>query len=473
MRSCQTATTDRLPARTPGFSYKSASHGEVSPTVPVNLKLKYAFRHLMKRNPLVRRWCSNLLSRERLEPEEHSARQRVLLRQVFRQARNVPAYANAADLPKDRDPLAHLGEAFPIIDKAEVLRRQTEFLHRGRMPSHRLTVAETSGTTGTPLDVYRSVNSMMAEEAFHLQHWHWAGWSPGQKQAVMRGDSVVPIEQRRPPYWFADAAGNQLFLSTRHLDRHNAVMFASELQRFGATQLRAYPSAAHDFAAFVEEAGLRLQLKSVVTGSEMLYPFQRQRIERVFGAKVFDFYGMAERVAFAAECEHGRMHVNPEYGVVEILDSQGRPTDEEGNIVGTTLHNGVMPLIRYRMNDTARWSREPCPCGRTYPVIEKIGGRLADQLYDLDGRAVNCTMIGFALDGMLNVRKAQVAQTHADSWVIRIVPGTAYSDEDGERILSKLAREVSPRVKARIELRREIPTLRNGKYKWVVQEHAW
>jgi phenylacetate-CoA ligase len=131
-----------------------------------------------------------------------------------------------------------------------------------------------------------------------------------------------------------------------------------------------------------------------------------------------------------------------------------------------------MPLIRYRMNDTARWSREPCPCGRTYPVIEKIGGRLADQLYDLDGRAVNCTMIGFAFDGMRNIQKAQVAQTHAESWVVRIVPAAAYSAEDGERVLAKLAREVSSRVRARIELRKDIPTLRNGKYKWVVQECA-
>jgi phenylacetate-CoA ligase len=164
------------------------------------------------------------------------------------------------------------------------------------------------------------------------------------------------------------------------------------------------------------------------------------------------------------------MHVNPEYGVLEIVDGQGRPTADEGNIVGTSLHNLVMPLIRYRMNDTARWSREPCPCGRTYPVIEKISGRLADQLYDLDGRAVNCTMIGFALDGMRHIRKAQVAQTAPDRWEIRIVPGDGYSSADGARVLEKLAHDVSPRVNAHIELRTDIPSLAGGKYKWVVQE---
>jgi phenylacetate-CoA ligase len=436
--------------------------------VAVPLKLKYAFRHAVKRNPLVTRWCAELVDRERADPAEHLARQRQLLRRLLEVARQIPAYARFAR--DHQDAHAHLSEAFPIIDKSDVLRHQAEFFAGGRMPAHRLTVAETSGTTGTPLDVYRSVNSMVAEEAFHLQHWQWAGWQPGRRQAVLRGDRIVPIDQREPPFWFEDGTGGQLVLSTRHLDRQTAVLFAGEIARFGATQLRAYPSAAHDLALFAEEAGIPIRFDAVITGSEMLYDFQRERIQRVFGARVFDFYGMAERVAYAAECEQGRMHVNPEYGVLEIVDAQGRPTDGEGNIVGTSLHNHVMPLIRYRMNDTARWSPEPCRCGRTYPVIEKITGRLADQLFDLDGRAVNCTMIGFAFDGMRHIRKAQVAQTTAEQWEIRIVPGEGYSSADGALVLEKLAKDVSPRVNARIELRTDIPSLNGGKYKWVMQE---
>jgi phenylacetate-CoA ligase len=189
----------------------------------------------------------------------------------------------------------------------------------------------------------------------------------------------------------------------------------------------------------------------------------------VFGARVFDHYGMAERVAFAAECEHGRMHVNPEYGILEIVDDDGNPTDGEGTIVGTSLFNRVMPLIRYRMNDTARWSHEACECGRTYPIIERINGRLADQLFDIDGRAVNCTVIGFAFDGMHNIHKAQVVQNAVDRWTIRIVPTAGYSQADGNRVLAKLAQQVSARVNAQIELVRDIPALPSGKYKWVVQ----
>lgn len=432
--------------------------------------LKYAGRHALKRNPWVLRQASDLMSREFAPAEQHRARQELLLERVFHDARNIPAYERHVANASEQHRLESLSDAFPLIDKAALLQHRTAFFPGGRIPKYRSTVAATSGTTGTPLDVYRSFGSILWEEAFHLQHWQWAGWNRGERQAVLRGEIVIPVDQREPPFWFKDTVGGQLVLSTRHLHRQSAALFAAELQRFGATQLRAYPSAAYELATLVAETGIPVRFQSVITGSEMLYDFQRRRIESVFNARVFDSYGMAERVAYASQCEHGRMHVNPEYGVLEIVDEHGRPTDGEGTIVGTSLHNAVAPLIRYRMNDTARWSHEPCPCGRTYPVIEKLGGRLADQLYDLDGRAVNGTVIGFAFDGMRHIQKAQVVQASADRWLIRIVPGIGYTAADGQLVLDKLAAEVSPRVAARIELVETIPTLPSGKYKWVVCE---
>jgi len=433
--------------------------------------LKYAGRHVLKRNPWVLGWCAELMSRETAPPALHRARREDLLERVFENARRIPAYAVVARNSPASDRLAYLSDRFPIIDKASLLERRTDFFPDGKAPTLRSTIAATSGTTGTPLDVYRSFGSILWEEAFHLQHWHWAGWKRGQHQSVLRGDMVIPVDRREPPFWFKDSAGGQLVLSTRHVDRRTAPLMAEELRKFGATQLRAYPSAAYELATLVEETGMQVKFTSVITGSEMLYDFQRRRIESVFKCQVFDFYSMAERVAFAAECERGRMHVNPEYGVLEIVDEHGNPTEGEGTIVGTSLHNSLVPLIRYRMNDTARWSREPCACGRTYPVIERISGRLADQLYDLDGRAVNATVIGFAFDGMRNIRKAQVVQSTADRWLIRIVPGTGYTAADGQRVLDKLATDVSSRVFAEIVIVDDISALPNGKYQWVVQ--AW
>ncbi len=85
--------------------------------------------------------------------------------------------------------------------------------------------------------------------------------------------------------------GRQLILSTRHLSEHTVGEVAEEVRRFGATQLRAYPSAAFGLAVALEHCRSGLRLQSVIAGSEMLYPFQRAKIEEAFGARVYSFYG--------------------------------------------------------------------------------------------------------------------------------------------------------------------------------------
>ena len=75
-------------------------------------------------------------------------------------------------------------------------------------------------------------------------------------------------------------------------------------------------------------------------------------------------------------------------------------------------------------------------------------------------------------DGMRHIARAQVAQTQADRWIIRIVPQPGYTERDGERVLAKLASHVSPRVHANIELVDALPSQDNGKYKWVSQEFS-
>ena len=54
--------------------------------------------------------------------------------------------------------------------------------------------------------------------------------------------------------------------------------------------------------------------------------FQREVIESAFLCKVYDSYGMAERVVFATECDkHNGMHLNSDFGITEILGENGEP----------------------------------------------------------------------------------------------------------------------------------------------------
>lgn len=448
--------------------------GGISSTLPaisIRNHFKYPIRAVVRENHLAAMRARTLHAREHAAQEQFDRiADRFLHRSLSRAAATIPAYRPFAERIPTSSLKRFIQDNFPVIDKNVLLTRRSEYYPRNGVALPWWSVGKTSGTSGTPLDVFRDLGSTIWEHAFHLQHWNWAGTHPGDRQVVLRGDMVVPPDRETPPFWHHDIPGRQLIVSTRHLSPRHIHAIVDAIDGFGASQLRAYPSAAFELARLVEEHQLNVGFRSIITGSEILYPLQREVIERVFGGRVFDFYGMAERVAFGIECEHGRMHIHPEYSFVEITDAEGRPTSGEGFIVGTTYLNMAMPLIRYRLDDTARWNPSPCPCGRTYPSVDKIVGRIGDLVFDLDGKPISPGIITFAFKGISNIVRSQVAQVSRTEWEVRIVPGHDYSEEDGRHLLKNFDALVSTRLNVKLKLVSAIPNLPSGKYKWVSQE---
>src|SRR5262249_25984262 len=129
--------------------------------------------------------------------------------------------------------------------------------------------------------------------------------------------------------------------------------------------------------------------RSIVVGAEKLHPFQRELIERVFRAPVFETYGAREFMLIGAECDrHDGLHLTTENLLVEVLDDEGRPAPAgaEGNAVVTDLTNAGMPFLRYVNGDRAVAGFGACPCGRGLPLLRKVVGRRLDVLHTPDGR---------------------------------------------------------------------------------------
>ncbi len=434
--------------------------------------VQFFLRHITRRSGLARARAEALLQRERSGRECLRERQAVLLRESVMAARRVlPHYRSLPVPPQGLALFSWLTEHCEVVSKAQLVQMRSAFYPNGGQRRPWWPLGKTSGTSGSPLEVFRSLNSVIWEEAFNLQFWAWAGYRLGDPQAVLRGDQVTPAQQKAPPYWLWDAFGKQLFLSTRHLSTTTAGDLAAAVRQAGAQILRAYPSSGYEFARLCELHGIALPLRAVVTGSEPLYPVQREQLERSFACKVFDFYGMAERVAYAAQCEHGHYHLNPEYSFVEILDEQGRATEGFGNVVGTTFHNLVMPLLRYRISDRARWLPGDCPCGRSYPRIELSSGKVEDQLFDREGNAVSASVITFAFKGLANIRKSQVAQVGLGEWEVRVVPEPGFSSADSQALLDNIGTYVSEKLLVRVRLVDDIALMPSGKFKWVAQEY--
>lgn len=432
--------------------------------------ISFGLKHLLRDNWLCSSRVRKLLTHEQLNSNDLASLQTKMLRLTLVKAvQQIPAYSELR-VPADlNEIIPFLQESLPVITKKTLIAdRQDLYPNNGAVRPWTIS-GKTSGTTGSPLDVFRSLSSVVWENAFVHRHWQWSGFRQGLRRATLRGDNVVGLGVRSPPFWFENKIDNQLLLSTRHLSFETGRYFADALEQFSPFLLQAYPSAVFVLAQMLEQANRKLNIPWVFTASEMLYPYQRELIESRVG-RVMDFYGMAERVAFASECEHGSLHVNTDYSFVEILDENNLPTDGDGYVVGTTFHNDLMPLVRYKLSDRTRWKTGTCQCGHPFPMIEPIQGKYEDVLFGSTGSAVSPSIITFAFKGVANIESSQVSQTGPGIWEVRIVPGCGYANEDGERVLRNIHTSVDSGLNLSLVLQKSIERTNAGKYKWVINE---
>lgn len=123
--------------------------------------------------------------------------------------------------------------------------------------------------------------------------------------------------------------------------------------------------------------------KRLVSYGETLWPDVRSLIEGAFGCRVDEIYKCTE-AAVAMPCREGRLHVNEDLVLLEVLDVEGRPAPPgtpSSRLLVTDLLKRSCPIIRHELNDIVTISPEPCPCGSSFRVIESIQGRVDDTFY--------------------------------------------------------------------------------------------
>jgi phenylacetate-CoA ligase len=396
----------------------------------------------------------------------------LLIKNIKYAVENIPYYSDLRYLSSEinEDTIFETLKIFPVIDREVLLNNIDSFVPNRGPQKYSWTVGQTSGTTGAPLKVFRDYNSVLFENAFIRRHWGLSGFKPRCKRATLRGDSVVPIERSKPPFWYFNFFDNQLVFSSKHVGEKFMPWIVEKLEAFGPTILESYPSTAYELAKYLERKNTHLDIPFVFTGSEILYEHQRKLIESCLSARVMDSYGMGERVAFAGECLHGGLHLNTDYSFVEILDENDDQTDGLGYITGTTYHNKAMPLLRYKMSDIAQVNFEPCSCGCSFPLIENIQGKFEDTIFGKSGNPISPSVLTFVLKGLSDIRKTQIAQVGDGKWEVRIVPDADYSAAVGDALRENIRTMVDAEVSVNLRIVEDIPTTEAGKFRWLVNE---
>lgn len=165
------------------------------------------------------------------------------------------------------------------------------------------------------------------------------------------------------------------------------------------------------------------------------------------------------------------MHINPEYGISEIVDSDGNvlPPGQEGEVVVTSFLNPVMPLIRYRTGDTAIASCETkCECGRRMPRIEKVTGRMDDILFV--PRRGYIGRLDPVFKGLRSIVEAQIVQESLEKINELLIPDDSFDSLTKQKLLSNLRARLGDDVLIDIAMVSNIPRGPNGKFKAVLSK---
>tara|TARA_R110001583_G_scaffold58197_4_gene173713 strand:- start:1358 stop:2725 length:1368 start_codon:yes stop_codon:yes gene_type:complete len=351
----------------------------------------------------------------------------------------------------------------PILNKQTILEQNYNF--RPKDAPKPFMIQHTSGSTGTPLALQVDERTYKLAMALLVDHEESHGVPFGSKRATFAGRMLKPADDMKPPFSRFNRAENQRLFSSYHINENTFLYYKKELDKFQPEELIGYPSAIYDLAAHYLKSDSKpgFQPKAVITNSETLLLWQREKIESVFGCPVYDYYGTAEYVIFAGQDNAGIYRPNPIIGITEV--EIGSDSNDTGRLLATSLTNKQMPLVRYNLGDTATLENAS---GETIgtPGLKSINGRVDDYIETSDGRLIG--RIDHIFKGVAGIKEAQVRQNSPGKATIVIV-------RNGLEAISENRLKENLRERAGegfgIEIRYEDSIVRgnNGKFRSVIR----
>jgi phenylacetate-CoA ligase len=384
------------------------------------------------------RLASEFKAREYWTTEQFRNYQESQLASILAAARNSPYYRQIfleAGITKHTLPFEALAR-LPFLSK-ETLRTQAKDLLTKNPPPKGTLVMKSSGTTGTPTEIYYTPEFHALELAIpESRNLHWAGVTYRDRRVMFGVRKVCRFDQDKAPFWRFSLAENMAYASIYHLSPRFLPAYMKFLRAYRPSVIMGYPSALYTIARYALDHGdLPTPAKAVFTTSETVLDYAREAIEAAWQCHVYDRYGAVEGCLFASQCEYNHYHVSPEVGIIEIVDHEDQPVPlgVSGKVICTGLQNMLQPLIRYCIGDIAQWAVDQhCPCGRQMPILGAIEGRFEDICYTSDHRAV--LRFDTVFKGVKNIREAQVVQEKLNSFTVYVVPGDGFNISDIERI---------------------------------------
>ncbi|MCM8624386.1 phenylacetate--CoA ligase family protein [Accumulibacter sp.] len=332
---------------------------------------------------------------ERLETQSRTDWQalqlRLLREHLLHAYLNSPYYGASFDRAGVHpDQLRSLDDVrrFPFISKQELRERQLAVPPFGDLvavPEREIVyISASSGSTGVPTASPFTGQDFEDWIDYQARQFWSSGLRPEDRYAHSLNFSLFVGGP-------CVLGAQKLGALSMHVGTVPAERLLAILKQFQATVIWTTPS----YAWYLGETALKegidprqdLNVRRILVAGEPggSIPETRERIEGLWGASVYDYYGLSDIFgACAGMCEvkHG-LHWAEDHILVEVLDPDGGdpvPEGGRGELVLTTLRKAARPMIRFRTGDIVSFTSEPCSCGRTSVRLLGVHGRLDDML---------------------------------------------------------------------------------------------
>jgi phenylacetate-CoA ligase len=379
------------------------------------------------------------------------------------------AWGNAGFEPGDLKGWPDLAR-LPVLSKSDVA-THVEDLIADNSNRAILIPRKTSGSTGVSLHFFSDDAEFQFKRAVAIYRDQWAGWRLGEWKACVWGNPTYLHSMRTR---LRNTLLERVFsLDTLRMNEGMMREFAEMILQRRPTLLFGHAHSLYLFAQYWQASGYpAYQFAGIISTAMILHRHERTLIEGVFDSRVFNRYGCEEVSLIASECEaHEGLHLNTDSLIVEFVENPMHVEYVERPVIVTDLCNKAMPFIRYKVGDMAVPMETTCPCGRTYPLIREVTGRIADYLRTPEGDWVSGISLTENFATLIRgLDQIQIVQDAHDHLTLRIVRGDDFDAGSLSSAATLVGDRFGPHMRHSIVFVDFISPEQSGKYRFAIYQ---
>jgi len=370
-------------------------------------------------------------------------------------------------------------QEIPLLDK-EIINNSFSDLKSKKLAEGEYFYNTSGGSTGEPVKFVQ--DAKFAEWGWAVKTYfdEWSGYYTGRRKIKLWGsERDLFVGRQTAKIRLLRWLHNEIWLNAFKMTSEQMRNYVEKINTFKPVQILAYVESIYELSLFIEKEKILVHSpKAIMTSAGTLYSYMKDKVQNVFQAPVYNRYGSREVGDMACECEQQNgLHVSSLTHYIEILNSDLNPAgpDENGEIVVTSLSNFAMPLIRYRVGDIGAWSKNPCTCGRPFPLLKRIEGRVSDTFFTKGGDQVHGEYFTHLFYFREWIKKFQVVQEELNLVKVLIVSKNLENSyecvaNDLADIQYKIQLVMGNTCKVEFKFVNEIVPSKSGKYRYTISK---